>query len=340
MNYQVEISESIEYLRQLERATKDLKARDRVRFIGLLKIGKATTQAQAGALVGLQVRQSQRLWKQYREGGLSAMCQSNYVGGQAKLSPVEQEQLRRRLRGDDIGTLEQARRYLKEEFAVDYTVGGVSCLFQRMKNQTENRQTDQRQTRHRRTRGVCQKKYPLLAARFGERIYWEEEMRYGTRTTLKRRWTPQGHRPNCPVQIAYEFGYLYCAICPFSGDLFCLLLPNMKKECFQIFIEEFENHLAGTGETLLILDGAGCHQADTIKDDSSLALEKLPPACPELNPAERFFQELRKELANQVFETIKAIEEKIKQLLENYWKEPNLIIRLTSFPYINTSNSI
>jgi transposase len=133
MNYQVEISESIEYLRQLERATKDLKARDRVRFIGLLKIGKATTQAQAGALVGLQVRQSQRLWKQYREGGLSAMCQSNYVGGQAKLSPVEQEQLRRRLRGDDIGTLEQARRYLKEEFAVDYTVGGVSCLFQRMK---------------------------------------------------------------------------------------------------------------------------------------------------------------------------------------------------------------
>ncbi len=42
----------------MERATKDLKARDRVRFIGLLKIGKATTQAQAGALVGLQVRRS------------------------------------------------------------------------------------------------------------------------------------------------------------------------------------------------------------------------------------------------------------------------------------------
>ena len=165
-------------------------------------------------------------------------------------------------------------------------------------------------------------------------------MRYGTRTTLKRRWTPPGHRPNCPLQIAYEFGYLYCAICPFSGDLFCLLLPNMKKECFQLFIDEFENHIASEAETLLIVDAAGCHQADTIKDDSSLALEKLPPACPELNPAERFFQELRKELANQVFETIEAIEEKIKQLLENYWKEPNLIIRLTSFPYINTSNSI
>ncbi|CAN5620326.1 IS630 family transposase [soil metagenome] len=166
-------------------------------------------------------------------------------------------------------------------------------------------------------------------------------MRYGTRTTLKRRWTPRGHRPQCRVRIAYEFGYLYCALCPFSGDLFCLLLPSMKKECFEIFINEFEKHTAGEdGDTLLILEGAGCHQADTIREGSRLVLEKLPAACPELNPAERFFQELRKELANQVFETLGAVEEKIGQLLENYWSEPNLIMRLTSFPYINTSNSI
>ncbi len=131
MDYQVEIAESGEHLRNLERAAKDLKARDRVRFIRLLKIGKAMTQEQAGVLIGLKVRQSQRLWKQYREEGLSKLCQNNYVGRKAKLR-AEQEQLRQRLRDDDIGTLEQARICLKEEFAVDYTVGGVSALFQRM----------------------------------------------------------------------------------------------------------------------------------------------------------------------------------------------------------------
>ncbi len=62
MDYQVEIAESVDYLRNLERAAKELKARDRVRFIRLLKIGKAMTQEQAGALIGLKVRQSQRLW--------------------------------------------------------------------------------------------------------------------------------------------------------------------------------------------------------------------------------------------------------------------------------------
>lgn len=163
-------------------------------------------------------------------------------------------------------------------------------------------------------------------------------MRYGTRTQLKRRWTPVGHRPQCPVKIAYEFGYLYCAICPFTGDLFCLLLPNMKKECFQIFTREFAKHTKGAGETLIILDGAGCHQDAYLEEGSHLAMEKLPTACPELNPVERFFQELRRALANQVFETIEAVEEKIKQILKTYWSEPNLIMRLTSFPYINTSN--
>lgn len=133
MDYQAEIAESDDYLRRLERTTKDLKARDRVRFIRLLKIGQATTQEQAGMLIGLKVRQSQRLWKKYREEGVSKLCQNNYVGRQAKLSQAEQEQLRYRLQGDDIGTLKQAQICLKEEFAVDYTTSGVSALFARMK---------------------------------------------------------------------------------------------------------------------------------------------------------------------------------------------------------------
>jgi transposase len=164
-------------------------------------------------------------------------------------------------------------------------------------------------------------------------------MRYGTRTALKRRWTPLGHRPRCRVKIGYEFGYLYCLICPFTGDLFCLLLPSMEKVCFARFLKEFADYVgAESATTLVIVDGAGSHQTNVLSRDSVLRIEKLPPASPELNPVERFFQELRKGLANQVFETVEAIEEKIEQLLQRYWKEPHLIRSLTSFPYLNTSN--
>ena len=169
-------------------------------------------------------------------------------------------------------------------------------------------------------------------------------MRYGTRTQLKRRWTPKGHRPACPVKIGYEFGYLYTAICPFTGDLFVLMLPSMKKECFEIFGREFAAHLRERQppqpmeKTLLIVDGAGSHQESALGQASLLQLEKLPPACPELNPVERFFQELRRELSNQVFETTRAVEKRIQEILKKYWDEPSLIIRLTSYSYINTTN--
>ncbi len=136
--------------------------------------------------------------------------------------------------------------------------------------------------------------------------------------------------PACQVKIADEFGYLYCAICPFTGDLFGLLLPWMKKECFEIFLKEFQRQLPETAETLMILDGAGSHQQSVVSENSGLELQKLPAACPELNPVERFFQELRKDLSNQVFETIAQIEQKIQELLEKYWSEPNLVIRLVN----------
>lgn len=113
----------------------------------------------------------------------------------------------------------------------------------------------------------------------------------------------------------------------------------MEKACFARFLRKFADYLGReAAATLVIVDGAGAHQANVLSPDSTLRIEKLPPASPELNPVERFFQELRKGLANQVFETVEAIEEKIEQLLQRYWKEPQLIISLTSFPYLNTSN--
>lgn len=133
MNYQETITENREHLLGLERQTKDLKARDRVRFVRLLKTGEAATQKQAGAFIGLQERQSQRLWKQYREAGLRVMCQSNYRGGAAKLDQERQQQFVERLRQDDIHSLEQARRFLRQECGVEYTIGGVSAVCRRLK---------------------------------------------------------------------------------------------------------------------------------------------------------------------------------------------------------------
>ena len=48
-------------------------------------------------------------------------------------------------------------------------------------------------------------------------------------------------------------------------------------------------------KALFIADGATAHKAELF-DKEKLVFERLPAACPELNPVERFFKEIRKEL--------------------------------------------
>lgn len=161
-------------------------------------------------------------------------------------------------------------------------------------------------------------------------------MRSGTRTELKRRWKPKGHRPICRVKIGYKFVYLYAALNPYDGQLVALLLPYMTKECFRIFMEYFEEQtkmVYGDEKILMILDGATNHQSDVINSER-IFLEKLPPACPELNPAERFFEQLRTELSNQVFEQLEQVELYLIKVLQKYYANPQLICSLTHFNYI------
>lgn len=133
MNYQEVIKETVEEISKLEKATKGLKGRDRVRFLRFLKIGEATSQKQAGRMIGIKIRQSQRLWHRYQAVGLQEFIKNQYEGRRSKLSASEKSILEERLKKDDVMSLQQAQDYLADEFGVSYTIGGVSCIFKQMK---------------------------------------------------------------------------------------------------------------------------------------------------------------------------------------------------------------
>ena len=133
MKYEAAIKEKIEELSKVEKATKDVKGRDRVRFLRLLKSGEATSQQQAGRMIGLGIRQSQPLWQRYQIVELSEFIKSRYVGRRSKLTEDEKNLLAERLKKDDVLSLQKAQEYLAQEFGVNYTIGGVSYLFEQMK---------------------------------------------------------------------------------------------------------------------------------------------------------------------------------------------------------------
>ncbi|WP_187270236.1 helix-turn-helix domain-containing protein [Pontibacter qinzhouensis] len=125
--YQEFIKEGVDELLGLEKEQKQARIRDRVRFIRLLKEGTARTQQQAGALVGLKLRQSQLLWKQYRSQGLSSLLENHYKGSWAKLDSNQQARLLQRLDQDDVTTQKQLIQWLEQEMGIHYSQSGLRC---------------------------------------------------------------------------------------------------------------------------------------------------------------------------------------------------------------------
>ena len=157
---------------------------------------------------------------------------------------------------------------------------------------------------------------------------------------MARRWTAEGVRPVGKQNIGYEYGYLYVAINPASGSTFGLILPAMTVESMKVFVREFRLWLKENGEaeteTRLVLDGAGAHRSERVSY-GLMEKELLPPYSPELNPVERFFQELRRGLKNKVYESYEEVEKAVEEIFKKYLVQPEAVKKLTNFHWLHTT---
>jgi len=134
------------------------------------------------------------------------------------------------------------------------------------------------------------------------------------------------------VRRKYKWTYLYAAVEPTTGESYCMYLPGMDDGCLEIFLDGLsktypEHHL------LIVLDGAPSHRSEQIDYPENISSLKLPPYSPELDPAERWFQEFRGKLSNRAFETVALLQEALTGRLVPYWEDPALLKRLTGYSW-------
>ncbi len=159
-----------------------------------------------------------------------------------------------------------------------------------------------------------------------------DEARFGLINWHGRRYCPRGFRPPYIVRRSYKWTYLYAAIEPTTGESFCVYLPGMDDGCLEIFLDELsktypDHHL------LIVLDGAPSHRSKKIVHPENISLLMLPPYSPELDPAERWFEEFRRKLSNMTFESVALMQEALTQALVPYWEDPALLKRLTGYSW-------
>ena len=128
---------------------------------------------------------------------------------------------------------------------------------------------------------------------------------------------------------------MYVSLKPYTGELFAMFLPRLDKECFGIFAAERSKSLHK--KTLWFVDGASAHRLEGA--NQVLELHKLPPYAPELNPVERFFEELRRHLKFRIFDALDKAEKYVSEVLAEFYSDAERVKSLTLFPYITYARS-
>lgn len=159
-----------------------------------------------------------------------------------------------------------------------------------------------------------------------------DEARFGLKVWHRRRWCPKGHRPPWRVEDRYEWTWLYAAVEPVTGESFCLYMPHLDGDCFEAFLEKLREAYP-KDKMVLVIDGAGAHRNKSVSWPGDVEAMQLPSYSPELNPTERWFEELRGRLSNCIFETVEAIEEALTEALRPFWDAPEKLAQLTGYSW-------
>lgn len=112
-------------------------------------------------------------------------------------------------------------------------------------------------------------------------------------------------------------------------------MPYANIQIMNLYLRDFAKQLSPDVHALLVLDGAGWHQPQSLTIPDNVTLLLLPPYSPELNPPEMMWRELRqKQLSNREYPT----EAKLWQAVESAWlafgNDRAAVRSLCNFPWI------
>jgi len=150
-------------------------------------------------------------------------------------------------------------------------------------------------------------------------------------TVLRRAITLPGVKPLGLYQHRFIYRYCYSLVEPLGGDLFFITAPHVNTFYFEYLLWEFSLHEPEVYK-IIFLDKAGYHKAKALQIPENIRLVFLPSSNPELNPVERFWEDLKAKVAFHNFKDEQDLEEWIEKTILAY--EPEYIESLTSYPYI------
>jgi transposase len=141
-------------------------------------------------------------------------------------------------------------------------------------------------------------------------LWAQDEHRLGLLPVRRRVWAPKGQRPTARVERHYAWLYVYGFVRPNTGQSWWGLLPTVSTAAMSVALATFarDEGIDGDHRAVVVLDRAGWHTGRKLVLPEGIDVIFLPPASPELQPAERLWALLDEPVANRAFATLEHLE--------------------------------
>ena len=131
------------------------------------------------------------------------------------------------------------------------------------------------------------------------------------------------------VQLERQWRYLALAVDGARGRLSWCWIATMTEPA----IAEAVRHWRADGVEAVVWDGAKGHAGASVRQ-VGVALVQQPPYAPEVQPAERVFEELRRAIEGKVYATIEAKVAAVEAELAQWAADPARVRRLAGWAWI------
>ena len=164
-----------------------------------------------------------------------------------------------------------------------------------------------------------------------------DEMRVGLRGMVRRVWGRRGVKVHQRVQLVYKWMYLFLVVDVRRGRLLWSWIDSMKSEAIASAVDGLKHQ---TDMEALVWDGARGHRGEMVRS-VGLATIVQPAYSPELNPAERVFEEVRRWVEGRIYGSIDEKVEAVDAYLSELESDPGRVRSLTAWKWIeHTTRSL
>ncbi len=163
----------------------------------------------------------------------------------------------------------------------------------------------------------------------GQTAWHSDEMRLGLRGESRKVLAPKGVKVVQRLQLVYEWSYLILAVSPLTGEMKWEWIERMRQEHIRPVLE-------GWALEALVWDKAPSHRAKSL-DELETSRVFLPSYSPELNPAERVFEEVRSRVEGKIYESLREKREEAEIYLKELAADPERVKSLCGWGWLRES---